>query len=48
MPGNSNAGHSYGTDVDAGGRAALLEFMKSLEQPKSPPLPVGGICSGAN
>lgn len=46
LPSNSNAGHTYGTDVGADGRAALLEFMKSLEQPKLPPLPTGGICSG--
>jgi hypothetical protein len=46
LPGNSNAGHTYGTDVGADGRAALLEFMKSLEQPKPAPRPKIGICTG--
>jgi hypothetical protein len=47
LPGNSNAGHNYGTDLGADGRAALLEFLKSLEQPKPPPLPLIGICGGS-
>jgi hypothetical protein len=29
-PGNSNAGHEYGTDLSAADRAALLEYIKSL------------------
>ena len=28
--GNANAGHSYGTTIGDGDRAALLEYLKSL------------------
>jgi hypothetical protein len=30
LPGNSNAGHTYGTDLPAPSKRALLEFLKSL------------------
>jgi len=29
-PGNSNAGHTFGTDLPAGQKRALLEFLKTL------------------
>ena len=30
QPGNSNAGHTFGTDLDAASKEALLEFLKTL------------------
>lgn len=30
LPGNSNRGHSWGTELDADAKAALLEYMKTL------------------
>jgi hypothetical protein len=30
LPGNSNAGHVYGTTLDADSKSALLEYLKSL------------------
>jgi mono/diheme cytochrome c family protein len=30
QPGNSNAGHTYGTDLPAASKRALLEYMKTL------------------
>lgn len=30
LPGNSNAGHIYGTELESGKRLALLEYLKSL------------------
>ncbi len=30
LPGNSNAGHSYGTDLSDHDRAALIEYLKTL------------------
>jgi mono/diheme cytochrome c family protein len=30
LPGNSNAGHEYGTDLDDPGRWALIEYLKTL------------------
>ena len=30
LPGNSNAGHEYGTELPAGQKAELLEFLKTL------------------
>ena len=30
LPGNSNAGHTYGTDLSADEKRALLEYMKTL------------------
>ena len=30
IPGNSNAGHEYGTGLTSDERAALLEYLKSL------------------
>jgi hypothetical protein len=30
LPGNSNAGHTYGTDLDDTGRRALIEYLKTL------------------
>jgi hypothetical protein len=30
LPGNSNAGHLYGTGLPAESKRALLEFMKTL------------------
>lgn len=30
LPGNSNAGHAYGTELDSASKAALLEYLKSL------------------
>ena len=30
LPGNSNAGHRYGTELDAAARADLLEYLKTL------------------
>jgi hypothetical protein len=29
-PGNSNAGHAYGTDLRAPAKRALLEYLKTL------------------
>jgi len=29
-PGNSNAGHTYGTELPAASKRALLEYMKTL------------------
>jgi hypothetical protein len=30
LPGNSNAGHAYGTDLPLEDRESLLEYLKSL------------------
>jgi hypothetical protein len=30
LPGNSNAGHDHGTDLSAGDRRALIEYLKTL------------------
>src|SRR5262249_13273255 len=30
QPGNSNAGHTYGTNLPPGDKRALVEFMKTL------------------
>ena len=30
LPGNSNAGHDYGTDLSAEDRGALIEYLKTL------------------
>ena len=30
VPGNSNAGHEYGTDLSPDDKRALLEFLKTL------------------
>lgn len=30
LPGNSNAGHEYGVDLDAASKRALLEYLKTL------------------
>jgi hypothetical protein len=29
-PGNANTGHSYGTDLPADSKRALLEYLKTL------------------
>jgi hypothetical protein len=44
LPANSNAGHEFGTDLPPGDKAALLEYLKALEEPAAPPLPAGGVC----
>ena len=33
LPGNSNRGHNYGTDLDSCDRAALLEYLKVMDHP---------------
>jgi Cytochrome C oxidase, cbb3-type, subunit III len=33
LPGNSNQGHNYGTDLDSSDRAALLEYLKVMDPP---------------
>lgn len=48
LPANGNGGHdgpAFGTDLDAEGRADVIEYLKSLTQPAAPPVPVGGICA---
>ena len=30
LPGNSNAGHEFGTDLSNADRAALIEYLKTL------------------
>ena len=30
LPGNSNAGHEFGTDLSDADRAALIEYLKTL------------------
>jgi len=30
LPGNSNAGHDYGTNISEADRLALIEFLKKL------------------
>jgi hypothetical protein len=30
LPGNSNAGHNYGTDLSEREKAALIEYIKTL------------------
>jgi hypothetical protein len=44
LPTNSNRGHEFGTDLGDADRAALIEYMKSLESPAAPPFPAGGLC----
>jgi hypothetical protein len=44
LPNNSNRGHEYGTTLDEDDRAALLEFIKTIEQPANPPVPASGLC----
>jgi mono/diheme cytochrome c family protein len=47
LPTNSNRGHegpAFGTDLAEAERAALLEYLKSLESPAAPPAPPGGLC----
>ncbi len=36
-PGNSNAGHEYGTGLNAQERGEVIEFMKTLQMPQRPP-----------
>jgi hypothetical protein len=45
LPSNSNLGHEFGTDLSRDDRRALIEFVKSIEQPAAPPLPEGGLCN---
>lgn len=44
LPHGSNAGHEYGTDLDAASRKALIEFVKSIEMPARPPIAAGSLC----
>jgi len=30
LPGNSNSGHEFGTDLNDADRAALIEYLKTL------------------
>lgn len=41
LPGHSNHGHEFGTDMNQGERIAMIEFLKSLQNPKRPAL---GAC----
>ena len=36
LPGNSNAGHDYGTDLSAEDQRALIEYLKTLDVTPSP------------
>jgi hypothetical protein len=45
LPSNHNGGHEFGTDLAPADRAALLEYMKSLEEPTPPPLPAAPACT---
>jgi mono/diheme cytochrome c family protein len=44
LPGNSNAGHEYGTTLGRSDRRALVEYIKSIEPPAFPPVPEGALC----
>jgi hypothetical protein len=44
LPTNGNGGHEFGVDLDADDRAAVIEYLKSLESPPPPPFPSGGLC----
>lgn len=37
LQGNSNQGHLYGTDLNDNEKMALIEYLKTLEQPAAPP-----------
>ncbi len=37
LPGNSNAGHEYGTNLSAQQRSEVIEFLKTLQMPQRPP-----------
>lgn len=42
IPGFSNQGHDYGTDLSLDEKMALIEYIKSIELPPDPP--AGAVC----
>jgi hypothetical protein len=50
LPGNSNTGHEYGTDLSEAERMALLEYLKTLGaySGRVTPQPGGGTCPNLN
>jgi hypothetical protein len=46
LPGNSNRGHNYGTDLDSCDRAALLEYLKVMDPPDMFALAASSVSAG--